>query len=70
MSTEPIQRASFCSIVHARHRTNNKEVALKVVDKEKTNKKMLAQFKNEAALLARMNHNNIVKLIEVIETED
>ena len=69
MSPKPIERASNCTIVHARHRTTNKEVAIKVVDKEKINKKMLAQFHSEAELLGRLSHSNIVKMIEVIETE-
>ena len=68
MSPEPIQRASCCSIIHAIHRASGKDVAIKVVDKENTNEKMLAQFHAEAAIIGRLKHSNVLKLIEVIET--
>ena len=68
MSPKPIQRAKECSIIHAKHRASGRDVAIKVVDKESTNEKMLAQFHGEAAIIGRLRHNNVVKLVEVIET--
>jgi len=67
MSPEPIQKANLCSMIHATHRATGKDVAIKVVDKENTSEKMLEQFKGEAAILSRIRHNNVCKLVEVIE---
>ena len=68
MSPDPIQKASFCQLIHATHRATVKEVAIKVVDKKSTSEKMLVQFRVEAAIIGRLKHNNILKLIELIET--
>ena len=68
MSPDPIQKANFCKLIRATHRATGKEVAIKVVDKQNTNAKMLAQFQGEAAIIGHLKHNNILKLIEVIET--
>ena len=56
--------------MHAAHRATGKEVAIKVVNKEKIDEKTVAQFQNEAAILSRMKHKNLLRLIEVIDTPE
>ena len=56
--------------MHAAHRATGKEVAIKVVNKEKIDEKTVAQFQNEAAILSRMKHKNILRLIEIIDTPE
>ena len=70
ITPKPLQKATNCEVLHAIHRASGKEVAIKVVDKTKTSQKLLSMFQGEAMILRRMNNKNVLKLIEVIETEE
>ena len=54
------------------HCTNFFQVAMKIIDKKKAmqDSYVAKNFKREAKLLQKLNHPNIIKLYEVIETEN
>ena len=68
ITPKPIQEARDCSLMYATHRATGREVAIKAVDKENTDEKIVTQFKHEAAILHRMKDNHVLQLIEAIET--
>ena len=46
------------------------ELAVKVADKKKLDKNAISQFKYEASILYKCRHQNIVKCLEVFESEE
>lgn len=53
----------------ARHLPTNSEVGIKIIDKTKLNTKSLKMLFREVSIMKLLNHPNIVKLFEVIETK-
>jgi len=53
----------------ARHVLTGREVAVKIIDKTQLNPTSLQKLFREVRIMKILNHPNIVKLFEVIETE-
>jgi serine/threonine protein kinase len=65
---EKIASGSFGTVFHAIYLEQNKECAVKVIDKSKYRFKNLNRLKLEINILKQLNHKNIIKFINCIET--
>ncbi|XP_013984610.1 serine/threonine-protein kinase MARK2 isoform X10 [Salmo salar] len=64
-----IGKGNFAKVKLARHVLTGKEVAVKIIDKTQLNSSSLQKLFREVRIMKLLNHPNIVKLFEVIETE-
>ncbi|XP_042201194.1 serine/threonine-protein kinase MARK2 isoform X4 [Callorhinchus milii] len=64
-----IGKGNFAKVKLARHVLTGKEVAVKIIDKAQLNSSSLQKLFREVRIMKNLNHPNIVKLFEVIETE-
>ncbi|XP_034020677.1 serine/threonine-protein kinase MARK2 isoform X3 [Thalassophryne amazonica] len=64
-----IGKGNFAKVKLARHVLTGKEVAVKIIDKTQLNPSSLQKLFREVRIMKMLNHPNIVKLFEVIETE-
>ncbi|XP_063059225.1 serine/threonine-protein kinase MARK2 isoform X2 [Engraulis encrasicolus] len=64
-----IGKGNFAKVKLARHEPTGKEVAVKIIDKTQLNSSSLQKLFREVRIMKQLNHPNIVKLFEVIETE-
>ncbi|XP_078675697.1 MAP/microtubule affinity-regulating kinase 3-like isoform X31 [Branchiostoma floridae x Branchiostoma belcheri] len=64
-----IGKGNFAKVKLARHVPTGKEVAIKIIDKTQLNPSSLQKLFREVRIMKMLNHPNIVKLFEVIETE-
>ncbi|XP_066840747.1 MAP/microtubule affinity-regulating kinase 4 isoform X1 [Anser cygnoides] len=64
-----IGKGNFAKVKLARHVLTGKEVAIKIIDKTQLNPTSLQKLFREVRIMKGLNHPNIVKLFEVIETE-
>jgi MAP/microtubule affinity-regulating kinase len=64
-----IGKGNFARVMLARHLPTNSEVAIKIIDKTQLNTNSLEKLFREVSIMKILNHPNIVKLYEVIETE-
>ncbi|NXE21908.1 MARK1 kinase, partial [Ardeotis kori] len=62
-------KGSFGKVKLARHVLTGREVAVKIIDKTQLNPTSLQKLSREVRIMKILNHPNIVKLFEVIETE-
>uniref|UniRef100_UPI003AB0CFC2 MAP/microtubule affinity-regulating kinase 3-like n=2 Tax=Centroberyx gerrardi TaxID=166262 RepID=UPI003AB0CFC2 len=64
-----IGKGNFAKVKLARHILTGREVAIKIIDKTQLNPSSLQKLFREVRIMKILNHPNIVKLFEVIETE-
>ncbi|XDV38885.1 hypothetical protein PO909_008210 [Leuciscus waleckii] len=64
-----IGKGNFAKVKLAKHVLTGKEVAVKIIDKTQLNSSSLQKLFREVRIMKVLNHPNIVKLFEVIETE-
>uniref|UniRef100_A0A6Q2YKU4 MAP/microtubule affinity-regulating kinase 3 n=1 Tax=Esox lucius TaxID=8010 RepID=A0A6Q2YKU4_ESOLU len=64
-----IGKGNFAKVKLARHLLTGREVAVKIIDKTQLNPTSLQKLFREVRIMKILNHPNIVKLFEVIETE-
>ncbi|XP_073680911.1 serine/threonine-protein kinase MARK2 isoform X5 [Garra rufa] len=64
-----IGKGNFAKVKLAKHVLTGKEVAVKIIDKTQLNSSSLQKLFREVRIMKLLNHPNIVKLFEVIETE-
>ncbi|XP_026122934.1 serine/threonine-protein kinase MARK2 isoform X7 [Carassius auratus] len=64
-----IGKGNFAKVKLARHVLTSKEVAVKIIDKTQLNSSSLQKLYREVRIMKLLNHPNIVKLFEVIETD-
>ena len=62
-----IGSGSFAIVWKARHRLTGQESAIKEIALDKLNSKLRQSLESEVSILKRINHDNIVKLLEVFE---
>ena len=63
-----IGSGSFGIVVHAIYLHNDREVAVKIINKEKH--KNINKLKQEIVILREMKHPNIIEFYDYIETEN
>jgi len=64
-----IGQGNFAVVRLARHRITKTEVAIKIIDKTKLDPNNLAKVYREVEVMKLVNHPNIVKLYQVMETK-
>jgi len=64
-----IGRGNFAVVKLARHRITKTEVAIKIIDKTQLDSSNLAKVYREVEVMKLLNHPNIVKLYQVMETK-
>ncbi|XP_055692485.1 serine/threonine-protein kinase MARK2 isoform X14 [Lutzomyia longipalpis] len=64
-----IGKGNFAKVKLARHVPTGKEVAIKIIDKTQLNPGSLQKLFREVRIMKMLDHPNIVKLFQVIETE-
>ncbi|EDQ84930.1 uncharacterized protein MONBRDRAFT_34468 [Monosiga brevicollis MX1] len=63
-----IGKGNFARVKLAKHKLTNVEVAIKVIDKTRLKESHMLKVMREVRILKMLNHPNIVKLYEVIDT--
>ncbi|KAJ3028645.1 UNVERIFIED_CONTAM: Serine/threonine-protein kinase par-1 [Siphonaria sp. JEL0065] len=64
-----VGEGNFAKVKLAKHKITGGEVAIKVIDKTTLDDKKLGKLYREVRIMKMLNHPNIVKLYEVIETK-
>lgn len=64
-----IGKGNFAKVKLAKHVPTGKEVAIKIIDKTQLNSSSLQKLFREVRIMKMLDHPNIVKLFQVIETE-
>ncbi|XP_045169551.1 MAP/microtubule affinity-regulating kinase 3-like isoform X7 [Mercenaria mercenaria] len=64
-----IGKGNFAKVKLAKHVPTGREVAIKIIDKTQLNPSSLQKLFREVRIMKMLDHPNIVKLFEVIETE-
>ncbi|XP_022235430.1 serine/threonine-protein kinase MARK2-like isoform X3 [Limulus polyphemus] len=64
-----IGKGNFAKVKLAKHLPTGKAVAIKIIDKTQLNQSSLQKLYREMKIMKMLNHPNIVKLFQVIETE-
>lgn len=64
-----IGKGNFAKVKLAKHLPTSKEVAIKIIDKQVLNQSSLQKVYREVRIMKSLDHPNIVKLFEVIESE-
>ncbi|XP_067682249.1 MAP/microtubule affinity-regulating kinase 3-like isoform X37 [Haliotis asinina] len=64
-----IGKGNFAKVKLAKHVPTGREVAIKIIDKTQLNPSSLQKLFREVRIMKWLDHPNIVKLFEVIETE-
>ncbi|MBN3271948.1 MARK4 kinase, partial [Polyodon spathula] len=64
-----IGKGNFAKVKLGRHVLTGREVAIKIIDKTQLNPTSLQKLFREVRIMKGLNHPNIVKLFEVIETD-
>ncbi|KAL7646438.1 UNVERIFIED_CONTAM: hypothetical protein RMT77_003351 [Armadillidium vulgare] len=64
-----IGKGNFAKVKLAKHIPTGKEVAIKIIDKTQLNPNSLQKLFREVRIMKILDHPNIVKLFQVIETE-
>ncbi|CAB3994469.1 MAP microtubule affinity-regulating kinase 3 isoform X4 [Paramuricea clavata] len=64
-----IGKGNFAKVKLAKHTPTDKEVAIKIIDKTQLNPSSLQKLFREVRIMKFLDHPNIVKLYEVIETD-
>jgi len=64
-----IGKGNFAKVKLAKHLPTHREVAIKIIDKTQLNQTSLQKLFREVRIMKFLDHPNIVKLYEVIETD-
>lgn len=64
-----IGKGNFAKVKLAKHLPTGKEVAIKIIDKTQLNHSSLQKLFREVRIMKMLDHPNIVKLYQVIDTE-
>jgi len=67
---ETIGHGSFGTIIHVIEISSNRDLAVKVVNKNGANLSMINKMKEEISILKQINHENIIKFFGFFETNN
>ena len=56
-----IDQGAFAKVIHVKERMTNKDFALKIINKTKSNLDLINRMKEEIQILKKLSHENIVK---------
>jgi len=62
-------RGGYARVVLATRRVDKKDYAIKIIDKLKSSRKQMKEVQSEVEILEKLDHPNVVKLIEVFDDE-
>jgi serine/threonine-protein kinase ULK/ATG1 len=62
-----IGSGSYAVVYHARHHATGEEAAVKEINLERLNAKLRQALESEVSILQRIDHQNIVKLRQIVE---
>lgn len=65
---DQVASGAFGTVIRAIYLENNQEVAVKIIDKNNHNFKNFHRLRKEINILGQLNHKNIVKFIDFVET--
>ncbi|KAJ8004160.1 hypothetical protein DPEC_G00155900 [Dallia pectoralis] len=63
-------KGNFAVVKLARHKVTKTQVAIKIIDKTRLEPSELKKIYREVQVMKRLNHPNIIKLYQVMETDD
>eukprot|EP01135_Chromosphaera_perkinsii_P005248 Nk52_evm17s327 gene=Nk52_evmTU17s327 len=66
---DTIGKGNFGKVKRAKHRLTGDEVAIKIVDKKKLVDDQISRLRTEISIMKLLNHPNIVRLYEIVETD-
>lgn len=64
-----LANGAFGTVIKAREKGTNRDVAVKIISKEKSISSAMVQLKREVTVLEKAEHPNIVKLYDFFETD-
>lgn len=67
---ETIDHGSFGTIIHVIEISSNRDLAVKLINKNGANLSMINKMKEEISILKQINHENIVKFFGFFETNN
>ena len=67
---ETIDHGSFGTVIHVIEKSSNKEMAIKVINKNNSWHPNIKKVKEEISILRKLNHENIVKFFGYFETNN
>ena len=65
-----LANGAFGTVIKAREKGTNRDVAVKIISKEKSISSAMVQLKREVTVLQKAEHPNIVKLYDFFETDN
>ncbi|KAG0191003.1 hypothetical protein DFQ28_001127 [Apophysomyces sp. BC1034] len=66
----PLGNGKFSRVMYAKHNESGKEVAIKIIDKQAHDYRVMSRLVREIDLMELLDHENIVRLYETFETCD
>ena len=67
---ETIDHGSFGTVIHVIEKSTNRDMAIKVINKNNSLQPMIKKVKEEITILRKLNHENIVKFFGYFETNN
>ena len=67
---ETLDHGAFGTVIHVIETSTNKDLAVKVINKNNSKQTSINKMKEEISILKKLNHENIVKFIGYFETNN
>ena len=67
---EDIAQGAFGKVIHAREKSTNRDISVKIIDILDDNEKLIKKVKEEISILKKLEHENIVKFYGHIEKQN
>ena len=67
---EDIAQGAFGKVIHAKEKSTNKDISVKIIDKRRADQNLIKKMKEEISILKKLDHENIVKFYGHIDTPD
>ena len=67
---EDIAQGAFGKVIHAREKSTNREISVKIIDIVHGNERLVKKVKEEISILKKLEHENIVKFYGHIEKQN
>ncbi len=67
---EDIDEGAFGKVIHAKEKSTQRDIAVKIMDKRQASPDLIKKMKEEISILKKLSHKNIVKFYGQIETSN